>query len=101
MAATANERSTAAQIAALTRWGKTGDRSAATNAARQGLRAKFEREVDPDGTLPDDERERRVSSLLRAHMLRMSLKASRARREAREARQRANLAEAELKALEQ
>lgn len=88
MSSTPAERSTQAQIAALTRWGTTGDRSAATTAARRGLRARFEREADPDGTLTPDELERRVDALQRAHMLRMSLKAQKARREAREARQR-------------
>ena len=43
------------------------------------MRAKFEREVDPDGTLDPAKRERRVNSLMKAHMLRMSLAASRAR----------------------
>ena len=44
-------RSMVAQIAAAERWGRTADRTAATAPARAGLRAKFAREVDPDGTL--------------------------------------------------
>lgn len=69
-----------AQIAAAERWGRTPDRTAATEPARAGLRAKFAREVDPDGTLDAAELERRVDSLVRAHMLRMTLAAKAARR---------------------
>lgn len=88
MAATrAEDRSIVAQIAAAERWGRTPDRTAATAPARAGLRAKYARQVDPDGTLPPAELERRVDSLMRAHMLRMSLAAKNARRRAQEAEQ--------------
>ncbi len=96
---TPEERALVAQIAAAERWGRTADRSAATAPARAGLRAKFAREVDPDGTLPADELERRVDHLMRAHMLRMTHKAAAARRKAREARRAAEAAEAELRNL--
>lgn len=72
-------RSIAAQIAAAERWGRTSDRTAATAPARSGLRAKFAREADPQGTLDPVELERRVDSLMRAHMLRMTLAAQKAR----------------------
>jgi hypothetical protein len=75
-------RSIVAQIAAAERWGRTTDRTAATAPARAGLRAKFVREVDPEGALEPAELERRVDSLMRAHMLRMSLKAKTSRRKA-------------------
>lgn len=81
---TTEERSLAARIAANTRWGNTPDRAKATEPARRGLRAKFERQVDPDGTLDPAERERRVDSLMRAHMQRLSLKATQARRARRQ-----------------
>lgn len=71
-----------AQIAAAERWGRTKDRTEATAPARAGLRAKFAREVDPDGSLAANdpaELERRVDHLLRAHMLRMTLAAKTAR----------------------
>jgi hypothetical protein len=84
-ARTPEERSLVAQIAAAERWGRTPDRVAATVPARAGLRAKFAREIDPDGTLDPAEVDRGVEQLLRAHMLRMSLKAKAVRREAREA----------------
>lgn len=92
-ATSAPERTLIAQIAAAERWGRTVDRTAATAPARAGLRAKFAREVDPDGTLDPAEVERRVDSLVRAHMLRMSLAAKTARRRAREATDTAEAAE--------
>lgn len=98
-ARTPDERALVAQIAAAERWAKTSDRTAATSAARAGLRAKFEREVDPDGTLPAEERDRRADGLLKAHMLRMSLKAKQARRRAREHSAAAEAAETALAAL--
>ena len=74
-----DDRVLIARIAAAERWARTTDRSAATAPARRGLRAKFEREVDPDETLTLAERTRRVDDLMRAHMLRMS-RASAAKR---------------------
>lgn len=71
-----------AQIAAAERWGRTTDRAAATAPARAGLRSRFAREIDPDGTLAANdpaELERRVDQLHRGHMLRMSLAAKQAR----------------------
>ena len=79
-----------AQIASAVRWGHTDDRGAATEAARAGLRAKFEREVDPDGTLPADEVAVRADHLMRAHMLRMSRAAALTRQARGSARRRRN-----------
>jgi hypothetical protein len=73
------DRSTIARIAAAERWGRTADRTAATASARAGLRAKFAREVDPNNQLDTAELDRRVDSLYRAHMLRMSRAAKAAR----------------------
>ncbi len=47
----ARDRAVIARIAAAERWARTPDRAAATEPARRGLRARFEREVDPDGSL--------------------------------------------------
>lgn len=77
-----------ASVAASERWAHEPDRVAATTAARRGLRAKWEREVDPDGVLPADELERRVALKQRAHMQRMTLAAANARRARREAKTR-------------
>lgn len=69
---TPEERTRRAKIAAFTRWGKTTDRSAATESARRGLRAKFEREADPDGVMSPVELKQAADALERAHMLRMA-----------------------------
>ncbi|WP_375502165.1 hypothetical protein [uncultured Jatrophihabitans sp.] len=79
-ARSSDERVLIARIASAERWAREPDRSAATSPARAGLQAKFEREVDPEGALTPDELSRRADHLMRAHMLRMSLKAAQARR---------------------
>jgi hypothetical protein len=68
-----------ARIAAAERWGRVNDRTAETLPARQGLRAKYAHEADPNQSLAPAELEKRVDALLRAHMLRMSLAAKKAR----------------------
>lgn len=72
-----------ARIAAAERWARTADRVAATEPARRGLRARFEREVDPDGVLTIAERARRADALFAAHMLRLSRASAVARRSQR------------------
>ena len=52
----ARDRAVIARIAAAERWARTSDRAAATEPARRGLRARFEREADPDGVLDAAER---------------------------------------------
>ncbi|HEX4061250.1 MAG TPA: hypothetical protein VHY58_09550 [Streptosporangiaceae bacterium] len=76
-----------ASIAASERWAHTADRAAATAPARAGLDARFEAEVDPDGTLDPAERARRVTAKRRAHFTRLALKSARSRRQAAAARQ--------------
>lgn len=75
-----SERSIRAQIAAHERWAKTPDRTTATAAARRGLEAKFEREVDPDGLLSPGERAKRVENARKAYYARLALKSAQARR---------------------
>jgi hypothetical protein len=75
-----SDRTQIAKIAANTRWARCEDRSAATQAARDGMTARFEREVDPDGVLPDDELARRVASARSAHYQRLALASAKARR---------------------
>lgn len=96
------ERALISRIAAGERWGRVTKegRAEATSAARNALRAKFEREADPDGTLPLDERTRRADHLMRAHMQRMSLRAAQARRKAKEYIEQADAAEHELAELD-
>ncbi|WP_197067915.1 hypothetical protein [Actinomyces polynesiensis] len=57
---------------------------------------KFEREVDPDGTLDQAERAIRAEHLRKAYFQRLALKSARARRRAREAADDAETAEREL-----
>jgi hypothetical protein len=76
----ARDRSLRARIAVAERWGSTTDRRAATEPARRGLAAKFERLADPDGSLAPEERARRADSLMKAHMLRMARASAQTRR---------------------
>jgi hypothetical protein len=95
----------AATVAAHTRWSRTDAdaRRAATEKAREvgrtALLERLAREVDPDGTMDPDERERRVEHARRAHFARLALKSHAARREAlvaaRRAADRRALAEAQ------
>lgn len=64
---------------------RTADRAAATEPARRGLRARFERDVDPDGALDAAERARRADALFAAHMLRLARASAQARRTRRAA----------------
>lgn len=69
------------QMAANESWAKTTDRAARTRAARQGLEAKFEREVDPEGVMTAADRAKAVANLRRAHYQRLALKSAAARRQ--------------------
>jgi hypothetical protein len=68
-----------AQIAANESWARCPDRSARTLSARRAFLGRFEREVDPDGTLSPEERQRRADSAMRAHMQRLALKSAQRR----------------------
>jgi hypothetical protein len=68
-----------ARIAAEISWARTSDRSARTRPAREAFLKRFEREVDPDGKLPPEERRRRAEHAKRAYMLRLAKRAATAR----------------------
>ena len=51
-----------------------------TRAARAAFETKFEREVDPDGVLPLEERHRRAEMARKAHYARLALASAEARR---------------------
>ena len=51
-----------------------------TKKARASFLATFEAQVDPDGTLPPGERERRAGCARRAYFTRLALKSAQARR---------------------
>ena len=75
---TPEQRTMRARIAANTRWSREDPKPGAERGQR-GLHARFLREVDPDGTLPQAERERRAEAAYRAHMARLALASSKAR----------------------
>lgn len=81
MTLTPSERKLRAQIAAHTSWANTEDRTARTAAGTAALLGKFERQVDPDGTLDPSERARRAESARKAHFARLAFKSAQARRE--------------------
>jgi len=85
MALTPEQRRLRAQIAAHIRWSRE-DPTANAVRAQAGLVARFEREIDPDGTLEPAERARRVESARKAHMKRLALKSAKARRRRAEAK---------------
>src|ERR1700749_4987078 len=68
------------RIAAEISWSRTYDRSARTRPAREAFLKRFEREVDPDGTLPPEERRRLAEHAKRAYMLRLAKRAVASRR---------------------
>jgi hypothetical protein len=51
-----------------------------TRAARQAFWNKFERDVDPEGVLPPEERARRAEMARKAHFARLALASAKARR---------------------
>ncbi len=81
-ALTPAERSLRASIAAHTRWANTStaDRRRQADRGQAALLASFVAQVDPDGSLPPQEREQRARNLLSAHMKRLALRSSQARR---------------------
>lgn len=67
------QRSLRAKIAAHTSWANTADRSARTAAARKAALDRFERQVDPDGALPAEQRVQRAASARKAYFARLAL----------------------------
>jgi Tfp pilus assembly major pilin PilA len=79
-AMTPSQRSMRAKNAALIRWAKTPDRSAGTAAARAAQDVEREKAVDPDGTMPAEERSRRAEMLRLAQLADMTRRSAAARR---------------------
>jgi hypothetical protein len=77
---TRNDRSLIASIAAHESWARTENRTARTAPARKAMLDKFEREVDPDGTLLPAERAIRAEHARKAHFKRLALRSAKARR---------------------
>lgn len=85
------ERSELARLAALSRWSKTPDRTAATQAARDAYRAQF----DPGPGVPEPQRTEMMDAGVSANLIR----ARRARRKSAQRKRELELADA-LAALE-
>jgi hypothetical protein len=73
-------RSLVARIAANTRVAHTTDRKAMTAPARRAWNARWEKEVDPTGSLDPNERAIRAKAALKAHMQGLSLRSSQTRK---------------------
>jgi hypothetical protein len=84
MPLTPEERSMRSQIAAHESWAKTSDRASRTAKARKASLDRFEKQVDPDGTLAPAERARRAEHARKAYFARLALKSAQARRRAAE-----------------
>ena len=82
MPLTPAERSLRASIAAHTRWAntRTAERKRVADRGHAALLATFAAQVDPQGTLPEGERQTLARNAYRAHMKRLALRSSQARR---------------------
>ncbi|MEX5712884.1 hypothetical protein AB1484_32665 [Parafrankia sp. FMc6] len=72
-----------ARIAAHASWANTTDRTARTTRGRAAFLDRFDRQVDPDGTLAPDERARRAEHARRAYFSALALRSVQARRRRR------------------
>jgi hypothetical protein len=70
------------RIGAHVSWSRTADRAARTEPGRKSFLARFEREVDPDGVLPEAERLLRAGHARKAYMQKLALASAARRRKA-------------------
>src|SRR6266496_1050003 len=77
------ERTLRARLAAHSMHAKHDARKTTANG-RATFLARFEAQVDPDGTLPPEERRRRAEHARSAHFTRLALAAAKARRQRRD-----------------
>jgi hypothetical protein len=75
------ERAIRARVAAHQSWANTADRKARTAPATAASMGRFEREVDPEGTLDPAERALRAESARRAHFTRLAFRSAKKRRQ--------------------
>lgn len=75
-----SERTLLARAAAHTLHAGVADPARHTEPARRAFLARFEQEADPDGVLPQAERERRGAHLRKAYFAKLALASARARR---------------------
>jgi hypothetical protein len=69
---TPGQRQTRSRQGSHVSWANTTDRTARTEPGRQGMRRKFEDEVDPERTLRPEERAKRAESARKAYFTRLS-----------------------------
>ncbi len=81
-AQTPQQRALAARIGAHALHAQITDPAAHTAPARRAFLDRFEREVDPEGVLPLEERARRAEHARRAYFSRLALASAKARRAA-------------------
>lgn len=81
---TPSERSNRARVAAFKMHSRNDSRET-SRAGRDAFLARFEREVDPDGLLAPEERERRATAARRAHFAALGARSARARQERKSA----------------
>lgn len=74
-----SRRSAQARVAALTRIANEGGHKVAAHL-NEGKLERYMRKVDPDQSLPLNERTKRAEALLRADMQRLAIKSAEARR---------------------
>jgi hypothetical protein len=73
-------RATISRIASNTRWARTADRSAATLPGRQAALNRFEKLVDPEGTLDEKTRAKMAANARSAWYAQIARKSHAARR---------------------
>ena len=69
-----------ARIAAEISWARTHDRAARTRPGREKFLERFEKEVDPEGTMLPEERRQRAEHAKRAYMLQLAKRSAVVRR---------------------
>jgi hypothetical protein len=77
---TLEQRRRRARIAAHASWANTTDRAARPRTGTSAFLRRFEKQVDPDGTLPEEERAQREHHARMAYMLTLSERSAAARR---------------------
>ena len=80
MSMTASDRVLRARLAAYTLHANCPDPKKHTAPARKAFMTRFEREVDPEGILPPEDRQRRAVLARKAHMTRLALRSAQSRR---------------------
>jgi len=74
------KRSYRARAAAHASWANTANRAARTAPGTKAFLDRFERQVDPEGKLPQEVREQMAQSARTAYMLRLARLSAEARR---------------------